>query len=217
MRHAIDHGRQKLASASEARADTRPTFVFWRSNLLICSSDRHSSLWDGSHRLCILATMHCSSPLLGYEPCRACPPGQGWINNADFEGDNTTLTNGGDSNRTMGVDPGFVTSAQNATVGLNFTGESESERVAAPSSSAPPAFLASRSDVRRRRRRRRVCEIWSSMVATLLANIPDYCREGADTLYHVLCGTNTSFLFRHPQTRPCVPETPHPTLISLVP
>lgn len=73
-------------------------------------------------------SINYSTPLLAYSPCRDCPPNQGWASNADFEGDNTTIATGGDSTRTKGTDPGFVTSAPNATVGLNFTGKSRLQR-----------------------------------------------------------------------------------------
>ncbi|BEI80236.1 hypothetical protein CcaverHIS002_0107650 [Cutaneotrichosporon cavernicola] len=66
--------------------------------------------------------LQAGSPLLQYSPCRACAVDKGWMSESDFEGDNTTIATGGDSTRTNGTDPGFVTTAQNATVGLNFTG-----------------------------------------------------------------------------------------------
>lgn len=77
-----------------------------------------------SHDSLLCSPPRSSSPLLHYGPCRACPDDQGWLSQSNFEGDNTTVATGGDSTRTSGTDPGFVTTAQNATVGLNFTGES---------------------------------------------------------------------------------------------
>lgn len=77
------------------------------------------------HTTLLCSTFPDSSPILQYGPCRACAANEGWTSVSGFEGDNSTIATGGDSTVSNGTDPGFITTAQNATVGLNFTGESE--------------------------------------------------------------------------------------------